>query len=206
MAAKRILDLEDVNDPNHAEPTELKTEFIELGDVSVIPRDLAVQPYSPARQSSLLMSPSSAQSCSTRKLGELVDVKTELADASVIFREPYSPARQLSLVMSPCSAQSCSAQSTAQSPANNKKQETEESRARISKRIQEIDQLCPRSRKMQAYDKQRIAKVDHDQVALKMKTCELNLKLAILEVTEVKSILERRKLLNDSYNEMIIID
>ena len=107
MSAKRILDLEDV-DTIHPEPTELKTEFIELGDVSVIPRDLAVQPYSPARQSSLLMSPSSAQSCSTRKLGELVDVKTELADASVIFREPYSPARQLSLVMSPCSAQSCS--------------------------------------------------------------------------------------------------
>ncbi len=159
MAAKRILDLEDVNDPNHTEPTELKydvkTEFIELGDVSVIPRDLAVQPYSPARQSSLLMSPCSAQSCS---------------------------------------------------PANNKKQEAAENRAKISKKIQEIDQLCPRSRKMQAYDNQRAAKVEHDQVLLRMKSCELNLKLAILEVTEVKSILERRKLLNDSYNEMIIID
>jgi len=141
------------------------------------------------------------------KLGELVDIKTEFiqsADVSVISHEPFSPVRQSSLLMSPCSAQSC--HSANQSPANNKKQEAAENRLRISKKIQEIDQLCPRSRKMQAYDNQRAAKVDHDQVALKMKSCELNLKLAILEVAEVKSILERRKLLNDSYNEMIIID
>lgn len=86
------------------------------------------------------------------------------------------------------------------------KQEAAEFRLKTSKQIQAIDQLWPRERKAQVWDEHRRAKNDLDQAALNMKDCDLCFKMAVLRVTELRSILEQRKLLDAAFNETVIID
>jgi alpha-D-ribose 1-methylphosphonate 5-triphosphate synthase subunit PhnI len=59
---------------------------------------------------------------------------------------------------------------------------------------------------MQVYDQQRQARIDFDLAASRVKQTETNLKLAVLRVAEVKAILDRRQILETSYNDVIIIE
>ena len=86
------------------------------------------------------------------------------------------------------------------------KQEAADFRLKTSTQIQAIDKLWPRERKAQVWDEHRRAKNDFDQAALNLKDCDLSFKMAVLRVTELRSIIEQRKLLDAAFNAIVTID
>ena len=86
------------------------------------------------------------------------------------------------------------------------KQEVAVFRLKISKEIQNLDQLWNHEKKAKVWDEHRQAKNDFDQASLNMKNCDLRFKMAELRVAELRSILAQRKLLEAAWNETVIID
>ena len=195
MAAKRVLDLEDVEDDFKlkAIKTEsafkFKTESELVADLTDLPTPNPL--FSPAKSlTDFSHCDSISYETSPTKTLPVFSPSARANSGSILCEN--SPTKPLA-VFSP-------------SAREIKNKAIAEFRLKTSKEIVNLNQLWNKEKKAKVWDEHRQAKNDFDQASLNMKNCDLRFKMAELRVAELRNILAQRKLLEAAWNETVIID